>query len=186
MSNHKIARGIGLVVGAWAAIAASQAAWAGSQLESTRSTCAPINCAGMTLRGIHQVNEPFVIQVFAREGECLRLDVSTQTEDLAMLIVAPSINFGQVSDDRDAGDTRPLLALDVLPWTGWYTVAISPYDVGQTTARFTLEYGRYPGGNPNCAPAPTAAGQSFQLMGGDRSKAYSPASAAVANGTGAR
>ncbi len=186
MSNHKLARAIGIGVSAWAAFAASNAAWAGAQLESTRSTCAPINCAGMTLRGIHQVNEPFMVQVFARAGECLRLDVSTQTADLAMVIIAPSVNFGQVSDDRDVGDTRPLLALDVLPWTGWYTVLVSPFDVDQTTARFTLEYGRYPGGNANCAPAPTAAGQSFQLMGGDGSKAFSPASAAVTNGNGVR
>jgi hypothetical protein len=175
-----------LWLGILVALAASNAAWAGGQVESTRSTCSPINCAGMTMRGIHQVNEPFVIQVFARAGECLRLDVSTQTADMALLVVAPSVNFGQISDDRDVGDTRPLLALDALPWTGWYTVAVSPFDVDQATARFTLEYGRYPGGNPNCAPPAAAAAQSFQLMGGDLSKAYSPASAAVAGGTGAQ
>ncbi len=156
-------------------------AWAGSQLESTRSSCGVINCAGMTVRGIHQANEPFVVQVYAREGECLRLDIDVQTEDMAILLLSPSVNFGLLNDDRDfaGGDTRPLIATEPIPWTGWYTVVVSYFDLDKRVARFNLNYGRYPAGNLNCQPAPAASAQRFQPMGGDLSKAGMPAAGAA-------
>lgn len=126
-------------------------AWAGGHFESALSSCTTINCAGMTIRGVHQANEPFVVQVYAREGECLRLDVSTQTEDTALTILAPSVlEFGIVDDTVD---TRPIFGLDPVPATGWYTVAISYFEYDPRIARFTLEYGRYRGGNLNCTQA---------------------------------
>jgi hypothetical protein len=132
----------------------STAAWAGSHFESALSTCTTINCAGMTIRGQHQSNEPFVIQVYAREGECLRLDVSTQTEDTALRIVAPNALESGFSDD--VVDTRPIFGLDPVPGTGWYTIAISYFTYDPRIARFTLEYGRYNTGNLNCSQATAA------------------------------
>ena len=130
---------------------ASTAAWAGSHFESPLSTCTTINCAGMTIRGQQQSNEPFVIQVYAREGECLRLDVSTQTEDTALRIVAPAVLDTGSSDD--VVGTRPIFGLDPVPGTGWWTVVISYFDYDPRISRFTLEYGRYNGGNLNCSQA---------------------------------
>ena len=129
----------------------STAAWAGSHFESALSTCTTINCAGMTIRGIQQSNEPFVIQVFGREGECLRLDVSTQTEDTAFVII--STTTGDFVSADDTFELRPIFGIDPVPATGWYTVAIGYFDYDPRISRFTLEYGRYPSGSINCSQA---------------------------------
>jgi hypothetical protein len=129
-------------------------AWAGANYESGLSSCTTINCAGMTIRGVQQVNDPFFIQVFAREGECLRLDVSTQTEDAAMLITATTV--GDFLPVDDVAGLRPVAGIDPVPQTGWYTVAVSYFDYSDLLVRFTLEYGRYNTGNPNCSQATEA------------------------------
>lgn len=126
-------------------------AWAGSQIESRLSTCTTINCAGETIRGTHQATEPFVSQIFARAGECLRLDVTQASADTTLRVVMPTVNFTAANNNRAADDTRPLLKLDNLARTGWYTVLVSLQGAGNTVVRFRLDYGRYPGGNPNCA-----------------------------------
>ena len=130
----------------------TNAAWAGALLETQPSSCTTTNCAGMTIRGIVQGREPFVVQIYAKAGECLRLDVSDQTEDLAMQLTGPSVLIGgAVADDRNgSADRRPLLVYNLLELTGWYTVQVSLRDVTDVNAKFRLEYGRYPGGNPNC------------------------------------
>ena len=142
---------IGLVV---ASTFLTSAAWAGSHFESTLSSCTTINCAGMTIRGLQQANEPFVIQVYARAGECLRLDVSTQTEDTAMMLI--STTAGDFITADDTFELRPILGIDPTPQTGWYTVAISYFDYDDRISRFTLEYGRYPTGSLNCSQATAA------------------------------
>jgi hypothetical protein len=155
---------------------ATGVAWAGSQIESRVSSCSATNCAGETIRATHQASEPFVTQIFARAGECLRLDVTQQSADVAILVGAPTPPFGVSSDDRDgATDTRPLLMLDALPWTGWYTVIVGYEDVGNAVVRFRLDYGRYPGGNANCAAPAAAAAQKFVRLVGDPEKIVAPA-----------
>lgn len=141
-----------------AALISTSPARAGSIVEAFASSCTGINCAGLTIRGVHQRTEPFLLQVFASEGECLRLDVDGQSDDTAMLVATPSVNFGVVSDDRDfdGGDFRPLITVDPVPWTGWYTVAVSYFDLDNRRVKFNLKYGRYPSGNPNCVQAATA------------------------------
>jgi hypothetical protein len=142
-----------------AALISTSPARAGSIVEAFAATCAGINCAGLTIRGVHQRTEPFLLQVFASEGECLRLDIDGQSDDTTMLLATPSVNFGVVNDDRDfdGGDFRPLITVDPVPWSGWYTVAVSYFDLDNRRVKFNLKYGRYPSGNPNCAQAPTAA-----------------------------
>jgi len=158
------------------AVATTGVAWAGAQLESTLSSCSTINCSGMTIRGVHQAREPFVTQIYALRGECMRLEISEQSADTALLVLSPSVLFGQGSDDRDGADDRPLLLLDALPWTGWYTVVVSNERTGNATVRFELEYGRYPGGNANCQAAAAAAGgmPGFQRLYGNPIKAIAP------------
>ncbi len=165
---------IGLVV--VGAFMAASAAWAGPQLESLKSNCTKINCSGQTIRGIHVDNNPFIIQVYARVNECLRLDVSSQTQDMAMLLVTPSVNFGAVVDDRDfdGGDLRPLIVVDPVPISGWYTVSVSYFDLVDQDGRFTLDYGRYPTGNPNCQVPTAVAAQQLQRLGGNPSKVSVP------------
>ena len=131
-------------------LVATGVAWAGSQIESRISSCTSINCAGETIRGTHQTTEPFVTQIFARAGECLRLDVTQESEDTALRVVGPTVNVTFGNNNREAGDTRPLLRLDDLAATGWYTVLVSRQGAGNEVVRFRLDYGRYPGGNPNC------------------------------------
>jgi hypothetical protein len=152
----------------WVIAAASistNLAWAGSNVEAFSSSCTGINCAGLTIRGVHQRNEPFLLQVFATEGECLRVDVDGQSDDTAMLLAAPSVNFAAVSDDRDfeGGDLRPLITVDPVPGTGWYTVMVSFFDLDDLRVKFNLKYGRYPSGNPNCEALTATASQLKRL-----------------------
>ena len=158
---------------------AVNAAWAGTQLEDAISNCNAINCGAMTFRGVHQTNEPFVVQVFAAEGECLRLDVVTETADTSLIILSPAVLAFGGNDDREPTDTRPLFFDDPMPATGWYTVAISYWDWAPTTAKFILKYGRYPTGNPNCPVVPAADSAKFNRLGGDSLKV--PASASPAS-----
>jgi hypothetical protein len=138
-------------------------AWAGPQVEDTVSACNAINCGAMTIRGVHQPNEAFLIQVYSAEGECFRLDVDSQTQDMAMSVLGPTVNIQGFSDDRDAADFRPLIFQDPMPATGWYIVAISYFDIDPRVGKFVLKYGRYPSGNPNCvAPATASAPASSQ------------------------
>jgi hypothetical protein len=133
---------------------AAGSAWAGSQLDSRISTCATTNCA----------------------GECLRLDVIQQTADLALLVAAPIPPAIARNSDRDgATDTRPLLMLDELQWTGWYTIIVGFEDIGNTVVRFRLDYGRYPGGNANCVAPAAASVQKFERPAGDPAKVVAPA-----------
>ena len=166
------------------ALITANVAWAGSQLESTRSACGVLNCAGTTFRGIYQATEPFVVQVFAREGECLRLDIDEQTEDMAMVVMSPSVWDAFISDDRDfdGGDTRPLIGWDLIPWTGWYTVIVSYFDHDpRLVGRFNLNYGRYPGGNVNCQMPAAATAQQLRLLGGDVSRSVKQVAGATEN-----
>jgi hypothetical protein len=153
----------------------ASAAWAGSQIESRVSSCDTTNCSGETIRGTHQAAEPFVTQIFARAGECLRLDVTEQSADVALLVAAPAVPSIVRNADRGAGDTRPLVMIDEIEWTGWYTVIVGFEDVGNTVVRFRLDYGRYPGGNNNCAAPAAAAAQRFERLVGDPAKVVAPA-----------
>ena len=143
---------------------ATSVAWAGNQIESRISSCTTTNCAGESIRGTHQAAEPFVTQIFARAGECLRLDVTEQSADMALVVVAPVPPAIVRNADRSSGDTRPLVRVDGLDVTGWYTVVIGFEEAGNTVVRFRLDYGRYTAGNINCAPSTAAATQQFERL----------------------
>lgn len=163
------------IFGFVAASIATTVAWAGAQLESRLSSCTTENCAGETIRATHQAAEPFVTQIFARAGECLRLDVTEQTADVALVVVAPVPPAIVRNADRSSGDTRPLVKVDGLDFTGWYTVVVGFEDTGNTVVRFRLDYGRYLGGNANCAAPATSAVQKFERLVGDPAKVVAPA-----------
>jgi hypothetical protein len=169
---------------ATAALISTNPAQAGSMVEAFAATCTGINCAGLTIRGVHQRTEPFLLQVFASEGECLRLDVDGQSDDTTMLLATPSVNFGVVNDDRDfdGGDLRPLILVDPVPWSGWYTVAVSYFELDNRRVKFNLKYGRYPSGNPNCVQSPTATAQQIKRFTESAPKASTPAASSLEDG----
>jgi len=130
----------------------SSAAWAGPQIEDIFNTCTDINCKSQQIRGVSQPKEPFVIQVFAGEGECLRFDVVEQTRNTEMLVVPPGSFFTYYNDDREPfpGDDRPLIIIDPVATTGWHAVIVNYWNRSLEKTKFKLKYGRYDSGNPNC------------------------------------
>lgn len=122
--------------------------------DDTVSTCTAANCSSIRLPGTMMSFPPsagnWVANVFALPGECLRLDVSAQTADLEMVVVAPNGTVYR-NDDRSATNARPLVKIASAPRDGWYTVHIAQFNGAAVNADFILLYGRYPGGNPNCS-----------------------------------
>ena len=60
-------------------------------------------------------------------------------------------------DDDSGAENNPLIKIDPVPRTGYYTVVVSRYNASAGNVNFILRYGRYNTGNPNCQP-PTPAG----------------------------
>lgn len=133
-------------------LAALATASASPLLEDPVSACETINCGAMTLPGDVRKQVPFVIQVFAAKGECLRIDVTAASDDLAMNVTSPDPYYSYFNDDRVEGDSRPLITVDPVDGTGWHTIIINHWDAAEVSASFTLRYGRYPTGNVNCPP----------------------------------
>ena len=105
---------------------------------------------------LHDTNgnpAPWVVEVYAGVGECVRLFVTTTAFDAKLTVVAP--NGAVYRDDDSGGSLRPLVRIANAPSTGWYTVQVAQFSGAPTNANFTLKYARYNGGNPNCAVATT-------------------------------
>lgn len=126
---------------------------AGSNLSDPPGTCTASNCQAMTLTGTMQrTPENFVTEVWAGNGECLRLEVTSTSPsfDPAMMVIGPSFSDGAIWSDDDSGaGLNPLLKINA-PVGGWYTVVVTEYTRVDSAKDFTLKYGRYNGGNPNC------------------------------------
>jgi len=122
--------------------------------DNSISSCTAINCSSLTIPGSVLNFGPFAgvwnINVFARAGNCVRLDVISQSHDLEMVVVAPDGSVYR-NDDRTVGDTRPLVKIGSVPGSGWYTVHIAQFAGASVEADFTLLFGHYSAGNPNCA-----------------------------------
>jgi hypothetical protein len=120
------------------------------------STCTGDNCSSERLIGSITSHGPFTIpwaiQVGAIAGECVRLETQLASSDLEVVAVSPS---GQVFRD-DNGGPGNLSLLKISPAeSGWYTVQVSRANGTPAAENFTLRYGRYSAGNPNCS-GPTA------------------------------
>jgi hypothetical protein len=128
--------------------------------DPTVSASSTINDSIVTING--QLNDtdtgvtPWVIQVFAAAGDCVRLNVSTTNFDSEIVTTAPG---GAVyRDDDSGGSLRPLVMIDPAPFTGWYTVQVAHWAGSPINADFTLKYGRYTSGNANCSSPTTPLG----------------------------
>jgi hypothetical protein len=133
---------------------------------------------GGTVQGVSSTADRWVGQVFAGANECLRLHVTRQGTDLETLVVHPN---GTVSRNDDGGVTAcPLCPLVKIQPTvrGWYTVSIGSFSGAAVVADFTLRYGRYNNGNPNCASPTTP------LVAERAAKPSAAASPAPKNGPG--
>jgi hypothetical protein len=137
----------------------------------TPETCATLNCGSLVLPGtvlsIPPSASTWVGKLFAAANECVRLDVDRQNADLRMVVVAPNGTIYR-NDDRTATDFRPLVQINPTPNNGWYTVQLAKFNGQAVSANFTLFYGRYNAGNPNCGQAavqpPGAGPGGFQIQ----------------------
>jgi hypothetical protein len=134
--------------------------WATPIFDPSTSTCTGINCSSVRVDGV--VREafgevhPWVIELFANPGQCLRVAVTAEGADLEAVVIAPN---GTVYRNDDGGVAAcplcPVVKVNPTPGParGFYTVQIAHWLGNPVTANFTLLYGLYNAGNPNCAPA---------------------------------
>jgi hypothetical protein len=102
------------------------------------------------------VTLPWIVNVFAGGNECLRLDVTRPVQNegtstaLGLVVIDP---FGGVYRNiaRSSSDFRPLVKINNRGDPGWYAVVVQRTFDETGPVRFTLRYGRYNAGNPNCA-----------------------------------
>jgi hypothetical protein len=146
-------------------------AWAGPQLKDlTVSACATLNCSSETYEGSYNqdsdsASDPLVLQLYGSPNECLRFEVTSEEEDLELVVISPS---GTVRRNDDCNFPAVLCprcpcVKFVADVKGWYTLQASQFQgQGLNLSRFTLRYGRYtPATNPNCTnpEAPLAASE---------------------------
>jgi len=135
-------------------------AGAGPLIFDGLDNCTTLNCGAVVLNGISQRNAfgdsvPFVAQVFADVNQCMRLDVTSQTADMEIVLVSPS---GRVWRNDDANGDRPLIKArgDA---KGYYTLQINFFNgipSVNSVQLFTLAYGLYVPGTPNNCPSLTS------------------------------
>jgi hypothetical protein len=102
-----------------------------------------------TLNDTSNNSQPWVAELFAGAGECMRLFVITTAFDAKITVAAPN---GEIFRDDDSGGSfRPLVQIAGAPVSGWYTVQVAQFAGVPTDTSFTMLYGRYDGGNVNCA-----------------------------------
>jgi hypothetical protein len=157
MSNQKIPWGLSLLTALL--LSAAGPGPAAAQINSFPSTCTGINCASSLWQGQYRVDTagrptPFETSIFSGGGECVRIDVTFQEVDLEATLIGPH-GFVWRNDDSGSGACPlcPLVKAIVGP-AGWYTLQISHFAGSASAADFTVRYGRYNNGNPNCS-APT-------------------------------
>lgn len=132
--------------------------WATNMMEPL-NTCTITNCSSRPVDGsvtqFGPTAQPWVGEFFAGAGECLRLDVLSQGADLEMVVVAPNGTVFR-NDDKGVGCVLcSLVKVGSTPNNGWYTVRLSHFAGTAVGANFSMQYGRYNSGNPNCAsPTP--------------------------------
>jgi hypothetical protein len=133
-----------------------------SIFDDTVSTCTGANCSSLRIPGtVHAFGSSanaFTINAFASAGECVRFDLISPPHpapDMELVVVAPNGTVFRNDDRNGALDRRPLAKIGSAPNNGWYTVHIAQFAGVATETNFVLLYGRYAGGNPNCAtPTP--------------------------------
>lgn len=144
-------------IAAMAMVCGTGSTLAGPILDNSVSTCTGVNCSSLRIPGtIFSTSSsalPWVGQFYGTAGQCMRFDVTSQGADLEMVVIAP--NGTMYRDDDGGAGLLPLVKIGSAPNTGWYTVQLSHFSGAAVEVNFIMYYGRYNGGNANCA-APTA------------------------------
>ena len=131
-------------------------AWA-TELIAPASTSTTLNGGTATVQGTtfqSGVNaRPWVTQIHAPAGRCLRLAVTAEGSDLGMQVATPTVFTAFRNDDGFVGSCGlcPVVKIANTPDDGWYTVSINFFTGAASTTNFTLRYAHYPLGNPNCS-----------------------------------
>jgi len=157
MKNH----GIIAVAGLALSVLAPTSSQAMNEIyDPSVSTCSTLNCSsvifGASILAFGSDPTRWEANVYAFNGECLRLDVTAMGAGADDEIVVVSPNGTTYRNDDFGGALRPRVAF-IAPQRGWYHVSIGRYNgLASPEHNFTLAYGRYVGaGNPNCG-TPTA------------------------------
>jgi hypothetical protein len=147
------------VLAALGVFAAGQAA-ATNLFNPVVSTTTVLDGASIELDGTlndTSVNaQPWVAELFAGIGECVRFFITTTAFDAKVTVITP--NGTIFRDDDSGGLLRPLVEIPSAPVSGWYTVQVAQFSGVSQNANFALKYGRYNFGNPNCALPTTPLG----------------------------
>jgi hypothetical protein len=127
---------------------------AGSLMYDPLNTCTSTNCSSQTIHGTYHSDaagdrDPFILQLYSGGDECVRLDVTAEDYDLEMVLISPTGRIWR-NDDRNLSNNRPLIKA-ITDINGWYTLQVSHFNGADVIADFTLRYGRYDPGNPNCS-----------------------------------
>ncbi len=158
-----------LVAALMVGFAPAQTLWATGIFDPSPSACTTANCSSIRIDGkviadnrSPAIAQPWVIELFANSGTCLRIQVTAQTTDLEAVLIAPDGTVYRNDDGGGACPTCPLIKVDPTPDRGWYTLQISHFAGDPVEANFTLQYALYtpssPAGNPNCfSPTPPLA-----------------------------
>ena len=93
-------------------------------------------------------SQPWVAELYAGIGECVRFFVTTTAFDAKLTVITP--NGTIFRDDDSGGSLRPLVEINGAPVSGWYTVQVGHFAGQPQNANFALLYGRYNVNNPNC------------------------------------
>lgn len=115
------------------------------------ATCTGTNCSSVLVGGVVnaylRTPKPWTAEIRATSGRCLRLDVTSQTDDLEIVAVAPN---GAVYRNDDSNGLRPLVKINPTA-TGFYTVQIANWSGSVSESSFSLAFGVYNLNNPNCS-----------------------------------
>jgi len=105
-----------------------------------------LNCNSAVIHGTVLLSSdfplPWVTQIAARDGECLRIDVTSQGANLEAVLISPSGLVWRNSSGV-AGGQGPVIRITNVPQDGWFTLQLSHQTGLPVNADFTLAFGRY-------------------------------------------
>jgi hypothetical protein len=143
------------LLGAVVLLATGGPAVATNMFSDPPKACGTLNCNSLRIKGTVLLSSshalPWVAQIAARQGECLRIDVTAQGTDLEAVLIAPDGSWTWRDDNRSSSDLKPLIITYAVPQYGWYTLQLSHAAGSPVNADFTLYFGRYlVNDQPNC------------------------------------
>jgi hypothetical protein len=126
--------------------------------DDTLASCTGNNCSSLRIPGtvfsFAASAGQFVFSAFANVGECVRFDLISPPHpapDMETVVISPDGTVFRNDDRNGALDRRPLVKIASAPKNGWYTVRVGQFAGDAVETNVVMLYGRYPGGNPNCA-----------------------------------